>query len=133
MYELALRHAEGPVTLREIADRQGMSEKYLSKLIIPLKSAKLVASSRGSHGGYVLSREPHDITLRQMVEALEGDLSPVECVTGSSACERTASCPLQSIWKGLEKSMLSYLESVSLADIVADGERAGRDSVTFCI
>ena len=72
MLELALSHGKGPIFLKDIARRQEISDKYLSQIIIPLKSAGLVSSHRGAHGGYVLQREPARITIREIVEVLEG-------------------------------------------------------------
>lgn len=132
MYELALRHGGDPVIIREIALNQGISEKYLSKLVIPLKGAQLVSSARGAHGGYVLTRDPSAITIRQIVEVLEGDITPVECVKNGSVCERSGSCPARDIWCGLDRTIAAYLEGITLDDLVRSGyEDAGASG--YCI
>jgi len=125
MYELALNYGKGTVFLHEIAERQEMSEKYLSKLVIPLRAAKLVNSARGAHGGYTLARDPAKITAREIVEALEGDLCPVECVHNADVCQRVAFCPTRDIWTSLERGIHRILEGITLASIMKDNE--GKD------
>ncbi len=132
MYELALQFGKESVIIRDIAERQDISEKYLSKLIMPLKSAKLVNSARGSHGGYILARDPSSITLREIVEVMEGGISVVECVKNSDICGRSNECPTRDIWSGLDKSIFSYLESITLEEIVKRGNGFDANS-SYCI
>ena len=131
MYELALSYGDGPVFLKDIALRQDMSEKYLSKLIIPLKGARLVNSSRGAHGGYTLARPPEEITAWEIVHILEGDISPVECVKDGGICDRTADCPTRDLWCRLDDAITSVLKGITLGSLVRSGhDRRGGD---FCI
>ena len=132
MYELALQFGKEAVIIRDIAERQDISEKYLSKLIMPLKGAKLVNSARGSHGGYILARDPSSITLREIVEVMEGGISVVECVKNSEICGRSNECPTRDIWNGLDKSIFSYLESITLEEIVKRGKGFDANS-SYCI
>lgn len=132
MYDLAKNYGNPPVILREIAKRQDISEKYLSKLIIPLKGARLVYSSRGAHGGYTLARDPSKITIREIVEILEGDIAPVECVKDITLCSRGQDCPTRDIWCRLEDSIKGLLNSISLADILAN-DSTGKDGSGYCI
>lgn len=118
MYELALRYKEGPVLLREIAEHQDISEKYLSKLVIPLKSAGLINAYRGAHGGYSLAELPESITVKRIVDVLEGDTSPVECVRDPSICSRHEACPTREVWSGLDKTISAYLQSINLDTVV---------------
>jgi len=118
MFELALNFDKGTVFLKDIAERQELSEKYLSKLIIPLRAAKLVSSARGAHGGYSLSKPPEKVTVREIVEVLEGELSPVECLNNASVCDRAEYCPTQEIWRALAKAMAKVLDSYTLQDLV---------------
>lgn len=120
MYELAAHYGSEPLVIREIARRQEISEKYLSKLIIPLKAAKLVHSTRGSHGGYTLARDPGQITIREIVEILEGDITPVECVRNSQACGRSGTCPARDIWCRLDDTIYKFLNSITLKDMARD-------------
>ena len=132
MYELALQFGRESVIIRDIAERQDISEKYLSKLIMPLKGAKLVTSARGSHGGYILARDPSKITLREIVEVMEGGITIVECVKNSSICDRSNECPTRDIWCGLDKSISEYLESITLEEIVKRGRGFDGNS-SYCI
>lgn len=129
MFELALNFGKGSVFLKDIAQKQNISEKYLSKLIIPLKAAKLVNSARGAHGGYTLAKDPERITVREIVEVLEGDISPVECVKNSSVCERVEICPTRDIWCSLEREIFRVLESVNLRTIVRDYETKNEQKI----
>lgn len=118
MLDLALHYGEGPVLLKDIAERQEISEKYLGHLISPLKAAGLINSSRGAHGGYILTRHPREITLREVVRAVEGDLAIVECVTAPAVCHRVSSCVTRDIWSQVSKKMTEILESTTLQDMV---------------
>ena len=118
MFELALSHGGRAIQLQDIAEKQELSEKYLSKLIISLRGAKLIGSVRGAHGGYVLKRDPDKITLREIVIALEGGLAIVDCTENSSECPRAKRCATRDIWCGLNKVISDYLEGITLADIV---------------
>ncbi len=121
LYELAARAGEGPVFLKDIARRQDISEKYLSKLVIPLKSAGIITAHRGAHGGYSLSKRPEQITALEVVTALEGDIAPIECVRDASACARSGICSTLPFWKGLAEAVNAYLRTVTLSDILCKG------------
>jgi Rrf2 family cysteine metabolism transcriptional repressor len=114
MYELALKYGAEPVFLREIAQAHGISEKYLSKLVIPLRGVGLITSYRGAHGGYALARDPRTITVREIVQVLEGDVAPPTRPKSRSGAEN----PTESVWVLLEKTIADTLESVSLDSLV---------------
>ncbi len=118
MLELALYSGQGPVFLKAIAKKAGISEKYLSQIVIALKSHGLIAGSRGVHGGYVLTRSPAQINLREIVQVLEGDLNIVECVKSKDACARNTVCVTHDIWKKLSEAIVAFLTSFTLADLV---------------
>jgi len=118
MLELALRHEEGPVLLKEIAKAQEISEGYLEQILPPLKSAGLIHSSRGAHGGYALARNPAEITLREIVQSAEGSLTPVHCVDVPEVCSRSNFCVTRDIWALLRDRILETLESITLQDMV---------------
>lgn len=118
MYEFAMNYGSEPVIIKDISLSQGISEKYLSKLIIPLKGAKLVYSIRGAHGGYILSKDPSKITVREILEVLEGGLTPVDCSIDSSICSKSSRCPAREVWCMLENSINSLLEGITLADMI---------------
>jgi Rrf2 family protein len=118
MLELALHYGEGPILLKDIAERQGISEKYLWQLINPLKTTGLVNSQRGAHGGYVLGKAPEAISLKAILQILEGSLCLVDCVDNPALCERSLSCISRDIWGEASKNMQQTLEDTTLAAMV---------------
>jgi Rrf2 family cysteine metabolism transcriptional repressor len=125
MYELALRHGGEPVFLNDIARVHGISEKYLSKLVIPLRGAGLVTSFRGAHGGYALAREPHAITLREIVQSLEGDVAGTGAPRAPSGQAAGDPHPADAVWGMLERTVNEAMEKVTLDSLV----RGARDGV----
>lgn len=120
-----MRHTDGkPVFLNEIAKNQDISEKYLSKLVIPLRGAGLIQSARGAHGGYVLAKDPERISLSEIIECLEGGLGVIDCAESPKLCRRSARCASRGVWAGLEKAMRDYCDSKSLARM-AEAETQG--------
>lgn len=118
MLELALNFEKGTVFLKDIAEREEISEKYLSHLVIPLRASGLISSSRGAHGGYRLAKSPSQITLKEIVQTLEGGISFVECVKNPSVCPRVSKCATRGIWEKLDKKISDALSSVNLADLM---------------
>ena len=118
MLELALHYGEGPILLKDIAERQGISEKYLWQLINPLKTTGLVNSLRGAHGGYVLGKAPEAISLKAILQILEGPLCLVDCVDNPALCARSLSCISRDIWGEASKNMQQTLEDTTLAAMV---------------
>jgi Rrf2 family protein len=119
MLELALHYGEGPILLKEIAERQGISEKYLWNLINPLKAAGLINSLRGARGGYVLGRAPEAVTLREILRILEGSLCLVDCVDDPSFCQRSSSCISREIWGEASQNLQKTLDQTTLASMAA--------------
>ena len=118
MFDLALHYGDGPIYLKDIAERQGISAKYLWQLINPLKVTKLITSTRGAHGGYILGREPERISLKEILDILEGSQCLVDCVDNPSICERASSCVSRDIWREVSKGMRQTLENTTLAEMV---------------
>ncbi len=118
MLELALQYGKGHIILKDIAREQEISEKFLSQIVLILKSRGLVASNRGAKGGHMLTRSPSEISIREILEALEGDPCVVECVRNPSNCSRYPSCAASELWQALEKNISDFLGSVTLADLV---------------
>ncbi len=119
MLEIALQHAKGPVPIHVIAEHQNLSSRYLEQLLIPLKQNGLVKSVRGSQGGYILGREADKITVGDIIRALEGPISPVDCVNelNPDECDRAEFCVTRRIWSKLRDSMNQVLDSYSLEDL----------------
>lgn len=118
MIELAQRHGDGPVLTRTLADRQGLSQKYLQNLLASLKSGGLVDSVRGPGGGFVLTRSPDQITVHEILCALEGPPSLVECVTDDEVCEKSSSCAARRFWQRLSNLLQEALKNVTLASML---------------
>ncbi|MDO4289791.1 MAG: Rrf2 family transcriptional regulator [Eggerthellaceae bacterium] len=119
MIDLAQHWGEGCVALKDVAERQGISKKYLEQVVAPLTAAGLLRVTRGYAGGYELARAPQDITLADVVSASEDGLELLDCMSGLFACERQEGCLSQRIWGGLQNAMHDYLEGQTLADVVA--------------
>ena len=113
------QHGETPRLMREIAVSQGISEKYIRRLIIPLNKAGFVRSIRGVKGGFVLAKNPADITLLSVVETMEGALAVVECVTDKAFCAKSGDCPACKMWTGLTAEIRQAMAKVTLADLTA--------------
>ena len=118
MIDLALHYGEGPILLKEIAERQGISEKYLWQLINPLKTTGLINSIRGAHGGYVLGKAPEAVTLKEILQVLEGPLCLVDCVDNPSLCERSSSCISRDVWGEASRNLRQTMENTTLAAMV---------------
>ena len=117
LLELALRQGEGPVLLRDIAQRQQISLPYLEHLITPLIAAGIVRSTRGVRGGVSLARPPEEIRLSEVLQLLEGSIAPAECVNNPGVCSRSELCATRDIWGELKKAMNGILESTTLQDL----------------
>jgi Rrf2 family protein len=118
MTDLADNYSGNPVFLKDIAKREDISEKYLSLIVIPLRSAGLIQSIRGAHGGYRLMRKPEEITVRDVWQALEGEICLVDCVKDTKRCPRISTCPTRDIWGMLGQKISETLKAITLADLV---------------
>ena len=118
MLDLALNYGKGPVSLKNIARRQEISEGYLEHIMAVLRSAGLVQSTRGSRGGFNLAKLPKEIKLSQIIQAVEGSISPVACVDDSKLCNRADGCVTHEIWKKVKKAILEVFDSITLEDMV---------------
>jgi Rrf2 family cysteine metabolism transcriptional repressor len=127
MVELARRAGAAPIPLAEIAAHDGLPLAYLEHLVARLRKAGLVDSRRGSRGGYLLARPAGEITMAEVVEALEGSIAPIECISeapdGSIVCSRESSldhvCPTKLLWTRVRLSIVSTLRETTLADLLA--------------
>jgi Rrf2 family transcriptional regulator, cysteine metabolism repressor len=139
MVELARRAGEDPIPLAEIAAHDGLPLAYLEHLVARLRKAGLVDSRRGSRGGYMLARPAREITMAEVVQALEGSIAPIECISeaadGSIVCSRESSpghvCPTKLLWTRVRGSIVSTLRDTTLADLLpapAAASEAGKPS-----
>ncbi len=130
MTRLAAGWGRGATLMRDIARAEGISAKYLGQIVIPLRGAGLVSGQRGSGGGYVLGRAPDQITLREIVEVLEGDLSVVPCTADPASCKRFETCGATTLWQQVATDIRNRLSSWTLADLAAQWrgkQRVGAD------
>lgn len=123
MIDLAQHPDEGFVSLKTVAERQGISMKYLEMIVSSLKKAELVESTRGKEGGYRLSRSPADYSVGEILRCLEDNLAPVSCIKdGEIQCDKAAACVTLPMWKELDEMTNAYLDGVSLQDLLT-GEK----------
>jgi Rrf2 family protein len=118
MLELACHYGKGPLELKEIARRETISLKYLEQVIVPLRTAGLVKSVRGSKGGYSLAKHPSEIYLNDLVEILDGPPNLIECLKDPKSCQKVSSCVTRDIWKEVSEAIHSIFHSITLGDMV---------------
>jgi len=125
MFDLALHHGEGPISLKSVAERQGISDHYLEQLIAALRKAGLVKSVRGAQGGYTLSREPREIKVSEIIRILEGPIAPMDCVSGNQeeCCYRAETCVTKNIWEKVRDSVNQVLDNITLEDMCRQAEQ----------
>ena len=121
LLSLALHGADTPTSVRDIAERTGLPQPYLEQILLALKGAGLVRSKRGVGGGYVLARSPEDISLAQIVSAVDGPIAAGDFGEPhqNGACDHEGQCVLLAVWADAGETMRTYLQSYSLADMVA--------------
>ena len=126
MLDLAEHQGEDRyLPLKEVAERQEISEKYLESIVKSLVRAKILKGSRGKGGGYRLIRTPAECTLGSILRLTEGDLAPVACLEdGNIKCERASRCPTLPTWIRLNNLIQKFLDSVTLADLMEENEKA---------
>jgi Rrf2 family cysteine metabolism transcriptional repressor len=126
MMELAKNYGEGPTPLKSIAQRHNLSEHYLEQLISPLRNAGLVKSVRGAYGGYILAKEPHEVTAGDIIRVLEGPISPVEFDEEEDPAKRH-------LWLRIRDSIAEVLDSTTLKDLIEFKEEENTGSYMFYI
>lgn len=122
MIDLAEHQGEGYIRMKEVADRQGISLKYLEKILPILAKNHIVDGIQGKGGGYRLTRKPEDYTLGEILTLTEGTLAPVACLECAAApCGRAAECRTLPVWTELDRRVSEYLSSVTIADLLKPG------------
>lgn len=120
MVELARHHGSGPVSLAEMADHEALPRPYLEQLVVSLREAGLVTSTRGARGGYELTRDPSAIRMSQVIEALEGPITPMICASEEpheGGCDRTGFCNVNLLWMRVREAVVSALDSMALSEL----------------
>lgn len=118
MLDLAIHEGSGPILLKDIASRQNLSEKYLWSLIAPLKAGGYLRSMRGAKGGYMLAKRAEEITLKDIVTTLEGNLCLVDCVYDDNFCNRSANCISHCVWRDISEQVSAIFENITLASML---------------
>ena len=124
MLDLAEHYDQGPTRLGEIAKRQDISVKYLEQLIIPLKQSNFIRSVRGAKGGHILARPPEEISIGQIVTALEGGTELIGCIGNPDECGRSDSCLTRCIWRDVSKAIYDQLYSITLSTLLENEKSA---------
>lgn len=125
MIDLAEHDPEQYIPLKEIAQRQEISEKYLEVIVKSLTKAHFLEGLRGKGGGYRLTRDPSSYSVASVLRITEGTLAPVACLQDEvNTCNRAGSCKTLPMWTGLEKVISDYLEGISIQDLASTGNEA---------
>lgn len=118
MLDLAIHGKNGVVTLKNVARRQNISEKYLWQVVAPLKSAGLITATTGAKGGYVLARDPAQVTLKDILDPLEGECALVKCTERAGACSRSAACVAREIWQEVSRALARAMTTITLKSMM---------------
>lgn len=120
MFEVALHYGGEPVSIKTIAERQGISEYYLEQLFSPLRKAGYIKSIRGAQGGYILSKSPGEITVGEILNVLEGPIEISECIDDEMSCFKTDYCATRLLWIKIRDSVNQVINSITLQDMIDD-------------
>jgi len=127
MFEIAKHYKKGPLTIKEIAGKQGVSISYLEQLLNKLRKTKLIKSLKGPGGGYVLNRDPGLISVGIILKALEGPVAIAQCLDPSAkGCNRIEGCVARLLWKSLGEKIEHFLETISLKDLIKEEKKITR-------
>lgn len=127
MLQLALNYGQGPMLLKEVARKEEISEGYLQHIVDTLKGANLINSHRVGHGGYTLSRSPAEISLRDILNSLEGTINFTECIGKPEICNRSQDCITRDVWGELTESFSKSLESITLEEMAKRKKQKGEN------
>jgi Rrf2 family transcriptional regulator, cysteine metabolism repressor len=134
MVQLARHYGSGPASLAGVAAEEDLPRAYLEQLVVSLRESGLVTSTRGAHGGYELTRPPADITMGEVLRALEGPIAPMICATDDPEhailCDRSARCTVNILWVRVRDAITGALDGMTLADLVPPRPGAGSDATS---
>ena len=118
MIDLAEHSAEGYIPLQSVAERQGISNKYIENIMVELSKAKIVDAKHGKGGGYKLAKSPEDYTVAEILKITEGDLSPVECLSPDAPpCDKVANCKTIGMWKDFNRLIEDFFSKITIKDL----------------
>ena len=125
VFDIAYHSSGSPVHVRDIAKRQEMTVKHLEQIFHKLKKTDFIKGERGPHGGYSLTKNPSEITVGDIVRAVDEPIDLVCCVSDTKSCGRVEQCPTRPIWLETSRRIKDYLDSVTIADLCKDAEKKG--------
>jgi Rrf2 family protein len=132
MVQLGRHYGQGPASLADVASEEDLPRAYLEQLVMSLRDAGLVVSTRGAHGGYQLARPPQEIRMSDVLRALEGPIAPMICASDdpehATTCDRSSRCTVNVLWVRVRDAIAGALDSMTLADLVPP--RLPADAVT---
>ena len=132
LVDLAEHKNDGFIALKDIADRQNISKKYLEQIVPLLNKSGILKANRGYQGGYMLAKNPDKLTICEVLKITEGSIAPVACLDFEPIqCERADECSTLYIWKGLYKVITDYLEGITIQDIINRIEESSFDNYTI--
>lgn len=123
LLDLAVNGGNTPRPIKEIAASQGISEKFIARIVVPMRRAGLLASTRGVRGGLLLGRFPEKITLLDILQATDGPLAIATCLARPGTCPRQGRCAAECAWRRANDALADVLRSITLAEIIADERR----------
>ncbi|MDR1159896.1 MAG: Rrf2 family transcriptional regulator [Syntrophomonadaceae bacterium] len=128
LVDLAEHKDNGYIALKDIAERQGISKKYLEQIVTLLNRSDILRTNRGYQGGYMLAQAPSQYTVGQILRVTEGGIYPVTCLEDNpNQCERSGQCKTLAIWQGLSNVIAEYLDGITLQDILDNYQNVGAD------
>ena len=121
MFELAKNYEQGPLTIKEIANRQDVSVAYLEQLLNKLRRSELIISQKGPGGGYLINKKPEEISVGMILNSLEGPVAITQCLDPSAkGCKRVDGCVARLLWKSLGEKIEDFLETINLDDLLKE-------------
>ena len=123
--DIARRYGKTPSKRKDIAKREGLSSSYLENILLVLRNRKIVETTRGVNGGYILSRKPSEITVFDIANALEGPLCVVDCVEKPKGCEKSGECITRLVWCEVAEAIKKVLESITLQELLDKEKKLG--------
>ncbi len=118
MFEIARSYNSGPVTIKEISEKQDVSVAYLEQILNQLRKSGIIRSVRGPGGGYVLSRKPDDVSIGEILKELEGPVAITSCLDPKEGCMRVDGCVTHLLWKSLGENIEAFLNKMTLNDLL---------------
>jgi Rrf2 family protein len=122
MYEIARGYNRGPITIKEISERQDVSVAYLEQILNTLRKAGIISSVKGPGGGYVLGRDPDAISIGAILRELEGPVAITSCLDPKAGCMRVEGCVTHLLWKALGENIEAFLDKMTLKDLLGGSQ-----------